>query len=86
MVPKRTEFLVLFDDYFVDVDGWAVVSGVASLDPTGVLPSSSSFFSAFNILAHWVSSRLMAAPRHKSINLDVEMLKRAATSRTVFGL
>ena len=83
---KGPNFWFLVDDYSADVDGWAVVSGVASLDLTGVLPSSSSFFSTFNILAHWVSSRLMAAPRRKSINLDVEMLKRAATSRTIFGL
>ena len=55
-------------------------------DLVGVLPSSSSFFSAFSILLHWVSSLLMAAPLLRSINLEVEMSNFAATSRMVLGL
>ena len=90
MVPKRTEFLVFIGSLFysLEVDGLGVTvsSGEAARDPVGVLPSSSSFFSAFSILFHCVSSLLMAAPLLRSINLDVEMSNFAATSCTVLGL
>ena len=51
----------------LDVDGCGVLcsSGEAAHDPVGVLPSASSFFSAFSILLRWVSSLLMAAPPPK---------------------
>ena len=72
----------------LDVDGCGVLcsSGEAACDQVGVLPSASSFFSAFSILLCWVSSLLMAAPLLRSINLEVEMSNFAATSRTVLGL
>ena len=76
MVPKRTKFLVFGGVYHsleVDSCGVAGSSGDAAHEPTGVLPSSSSFFSAFNILLHWVSSLLMASPLLRCISLDVEM-------------
>ena len=74
--------------YSLEVDGLGVAasSGEAACDLVGVLPSSSSFFSAFSILFHCVSSLLMAAPLLRSINLDVEMSNFAATSHTVLGL
>ena len=74
--------------YSLEVDGWGVAcsSGEAARDPVGVLPSVSSFFSAFSILLHCVSSLLMAAPRLRSISLEVEMSNFAATSRMVLGL
>ena len=74
--------------YSLEVDGLGVVasSGEAARDPIGVLPSVSSFFSAFSILLHCVSSLLMAAPLLRSISLEVEMLNFAATSQTVLGL
>ena len=74
--------------YSLEVDGLGVVasSGEAAHDLVGVLPSASSFFSAFSILLHSVSSLLMAAPLLRSINLDVEMSNFAVTSRTVLGL
>ena len=89
VVLKRTEFLVLvWSLYSMEVDGRGVAcsSGEAARDPVGVLPSASSFFSAFSILLCWVSSLLMAAPLLRSINLDDEMSNFAATSRTVLGL
>ena len=61
-------------------------SGEVARDPVGVLPSVSSFFSAFNILLCWVSSLLMAAPHLRSISLEVEMPNFVATSRMVLGL
>ena len=74
--------------YSLEVDGLGVFasSGEAAHDLVGVLPSASSFFSTFSILLRWVSSLLMAAPRLRSINLEVEMSNFAATSHTVFGL
>ena len=74
--------------YSLEVDGWGVAgsSGEVARDPVGVLPSASSFFSAFNILLRWVSSLLMAAPRLRSISLEVEMPNFVATSRMVLGL
>ena len=90
MVPKRTENFVFVGVLFysLEVDGWGVAgsSGEVAWDPVGVLPSVSSFFSAFNILLHWVSSLLMAAPRLRSISLEVEMPNFVATSRMVLGL
>ena len=90
VVRKRTEFLVFCWEsfYSLEVDGWGVAcsSGEAARDPVGVLPSVSSFFSAFSILLHCVSSLLMAAPRLRSISLEVEMPNFAATSRMVLGL
>ena len=89
MVPKRTEFLVLvWSFYSVEVDGRGVAgsSGEIARDPVGVLPSVSSFFSAFSILLLCVSSLLMAAPRLRSISLEVEMPNFTATSRMVLGL
>ena len=89
VVPKRTENFVLeFCFYSLEVDGWGVAgsSGEVARDPVGVLPSVSSFFSAFNILLRWVSSLLMAAPRLRSISLEVEMPNLVATSRMVLGL
>ena len=90
MVPKRTEFLVFAVDSFhsLEVDGCGVLcsSGEAARDPVGVLPSASSFFSAFSILLHCVSSLLMAAPHLRSISLEVEMPNFTATSRMVLGL
>ena len=77
MVPKRTENFVFVGVLFysLEVDGWGVAgsSGEVARDPVGVLPSVPSFFSAFNILLRWVSSLLMAAPRLRSISLEVEM-------------
>ena len=72
----------------LEVDGWGVAcsSGEAARDPVGVLPSVSSFFLAFSILLRCVSSLLMAAPRLRSISLEVEMPNLAATSRMVLGL
>ena len=90
VVPKRTEFLVFVGSLFhsLEVDGCGVLcsSGEAARDPVGVLPSASSFFLAFSILLHCVSSLLMAAPRLRSINLEVEISNFAATSRMVLGL
>ena len=89
MVPKRTKFWFLLGVFYsLEVDSLGVVasSGEAARDPVGVLPSASSFFSAFSILLHCVSSLLMAAPLLRSINLDVEMSNFAATSLTVLGL
>ena len=90
VVPKRTENFVFVgvSFYSLEVDGCGVVcsSGEAARDPVGVLPSVSSFFSAFNILLRWVSSLLMAAPRLRSISLEVEMPNFVATSRMVLGL
>ena len=90
MVPKRTEFLVLIWKSFhsLEVDGCGALcsSGEAARDPVRVLPSASSFFSAFSILLHWVSSLLMAAPLLRSINLDDKMSNFAATSQTMLGL
>ena len=86
---KRTEFLVFVGSlYSLEVDSLGVVasSGEAARDPVGVLPSASSFFSAFSILLRCVSSLLMAAPLLRFINLDVEMLNFTATFRTVLGL
>ena len=78
----RILFLLEFSFYSLEVDGWGVAcsSGETARDPVGVLPSASSFFSAFNILLRCVSSLLMAAPRLRSINLEEEMLNLAATS------
>ena len=66
----------------LEVDGYGVLcsSGEAARDPIGVLPSASSFFLAFSILLHCVSSLLMAAPHWRSINLEVEILNFTATS------
>ena len=89
VVPKRTEFYFCWESFHsLEVDGCGVLcsSGEAARDPVGVLPSASSFFSAFSILLHCVSSLLMAAPRLRSINLEVEMWNLAATSRMVLGL
>ena len=90
MVPKRTKNFVFVgvSFYSLEVDGWGVAcsSGEAARDLVGVLPSVSSFFSAFSIFALCVSSLFMAAPRRKSISLDVEILNLAATSLMVFGL
>ena len=90
VVPKRTENFVFVgvSFYSLEVDGWGVAcsSGEAAWDPVGVLPSVSSFFSAFSILLRCVSSLLMAAPRLRSINLAVEMPNFAATSQMVLGL
>ena len=90
VVPKRTENFVFVgvSFYSLEVDGWGVAcsSGEAARDPVGVLPSVSSFFSAFNILLRCVSSLLMAAPRLRSISLEVEMPNFVATSRMVLGL
>ena len=91
VVTKRTENFVcvgVFLFYSFEVDGWGVAcsSGEASRDPVGVLPSASSFFSAFSILLRCVSSLLMAAPRLRSISLEVEMPNFATTSRIVLGL
>ena len=65
----------------LEVDGCGVLcsSGEAARDPIGVLPPASSFFSAFSILLHCVSSLLMAAPHLRSISLEVEMSNFAAT-------
>ena len=72
----------------LEVDGCGVLcsSGEAAREPVGVLPSASSFFSAFSILLCCVSSLLIAAPRLRSISLEVEMPNFAATSRMVLGL
>ena len=89
MVPIRTKFLVFGGvHHSLEVDSCSVAgsSGDAAHEPTGVLPSSSSFFSAFNILLHWVSSLLMASPLLRPISLDVEMYLLAATSRIMLGL
>ena len=90
VVPKRTENFVFVgvSFYSLEVDGWGVVcsSGEAARDPVGVLPSVSSFFSAFNILLCCVSSLLMAAPRLRSISLEVEMPKFVATLTDGVGL
>ena len=90
MVPKRTENFVFVGAsfYSLEVDGWGVAgsSGEVARDAVGVLPSISSFFLAFNILLCWVSSLLMAAPRLRSISLEVEMPNFVATSQTVLGL
>ena len=94
VVPKRTEFLFWLEFFFffsshsLEVDGWGVAcsSGEAARDPVGVLPSASSFFSAFSILLHCVSSLLMAAPCLRSISLEVEMPNFAATSLNGIGL
>ena len=90
VVPKRTENFVFVGALFysLEVDSWGVAgsSGEVARDPVGVLPSVSSFFSAFNILLRWVSSLLMAAPRLRSISLEVEIPNFVATSRMVFGL
>ena len=89
VVPKRTEvcFLVEVKVHSFEVDGCGCGdSGEVARDPTGVLPCSSSFFSAFSILFRCVSSLLMASPRRRSISLDVDISNRAATSLTVSGL
>ena len=90
VVPKRTEFLVfvgsLFHSWEVDGCGVLCSSGEAAREPVGVLPSASSFFSAFSILLRCVSSLLIAAPRLRSISLEVEMPNFTATSRMVLGL
>ena len=90
VVPKRTENFVFVGAsfYSLEVDGWGVAgsSGEVARDPVGVLPSVSSFFSAFNILLRWVSSLLMAAPRLRPVSLEVEMPNLVATSRMVLGL
>ena len=89
VVPKRTENFVFVgvSFYSLEVDGCGVAcsSGEAARDQVGVLPSVSSFFLAFNILLRWVSSLLMAAPRLRSISLEVEMPNFVATSRMVLG-
>ena len=84
----RILFLLGVSFYSLEVDGWGVAcsSGETARDPVGVLPSVSSFFSAFSIFALCVSSLFMAAPRRKSISLDVEILNLVATSLMVFGL
>ena len=84
--PRNCFVGVSFHSLEVDGCGVACSSGEAARDPVGVLPSVSSFFSAFSIFALCVSSLFMAAPRRKSISLDVEMLNLAATSLMVFGL
>ena len=84
--PSFWFLLGVFHSLEVDSLGVAASSGEAARDPVGVLPSSSSFFSAFSILFRCVSSLLMAAPLLRSINLDIEMSNFAATSRTVLGL
>ena len=90
VVPKRTEKFVLLEPRSTPgrwmVGVWLVLLGKLHRDPVGVLPSASSFFSAFNILLRWVSSLLMAAPRLRSISLEVEMPNFVATSRIVLGL
>ena len=61
----RILFLLGVSFYSFEVDGCGVAcsSGEAAWDPVGVLPSVSSFFSAFSIFALCVSSLFMAAPR-----------------------
>ena len=86
---KGPSFVFVGDSFYsLEVDGWGVAcsSGEAARDPVGVLPSASSFFSAFSILLRCVSSLLMAAPHLRSISLEVEMSNFAATSRMVLGL
>ena len=86
---KDREFVFVGASFYsLEVDGWGVAgsSGEVAWDPVGVFPSVSSFFSAFNILLRWVSSLLMAAPRLRSISLEVEMPNFVATSRMVLGL
>ena len=90
VVPKRTEnlFLLEFLFYSFEVDGReaSCSSGEVAREPVGVLPSASSFFSAFSIFALWVSSLFMAAPHLRSISLEVEIPNFVATSRMVLGL
>ena len=86
---KGPSFVFVGDSFHsLEVDGWGVAcsSGEAAQDPVGVLPSASSFFSAFSILLRYMSSLLMAAPRLRSISLEVEMSNFAATSQMVLGL
>ena len=72
---KGPRILFLLESFHsLEVDGCGVLCsfGEVARDPVGVLPSASSFFSAFSIFALCVSSLFMAAPRRKSISLDVE--------------
>ena len=52
VVPKRTEFCFCWESFHsLEVDGCGVLSsGEAAHEPVGVLPSASSFFSAFQHL------------------------------------
>ena len=92
VVPKKDrEFCFCWSFLFTPwrwmAVAWLVLQGKLHGIRVGVLPSVSFFLFGFSaIFALCISSLFIAAPRRKSISLDVEILNLAATSLMVFGL